>query len=1074
MFSKPPRIILNFCFCLCLEKMSFPRANIKRFNEATGCAPPPGLYDPKLNDRAHGGVLDKSDRFRAPKDVSDSSMAKTPAKQQLFAAPQSGKKVKSAAPADAGKIKELEKEIRRLMKEQGDKDRLLLQKAAEFKKRDGLSYKEIARVKDELQQVMGQMLTDLQKLEAHVATLEGDVQSYNELVSLVLKLDKSTGNRKREEGIPIDELSQKMKDEKVTVEAKLKLLKRKSENLQNRFLKALEDLGQGTKQLKLRYSAVLEENAKLVKKTADAQAQLEEAVQSRSALEEHRASLLDSNSCLKDKVQQFLAEQKVTSETLSLLSSTLAEKEENLSCLQTKFNELKNLHESQCKESLDRLNHLVERELVVSETTAGLHERLVELQAQNEDLAATLEETGELLSRTKDENGKLEEMLQQAEFKWELEKKQYLIQVEELMFEKSRAEGLINDAEGRVKELEADIVKQKSESDEQIQAINNQLETEKAELLQLQNKLGDLVFEKSKLHSEVGHLEAQLKLVRAESEETGAHANKAMEVIPELKQRIEELSNSKAVVEQKASELVEQNETLQQTLEKFQADFYSYSTKVECERKDVQTKIVSLTDEVEGLREQRDQMAKELDDWLTEKSELDIEVAKLQCRINVLEMENDQVREEKNKELESCKAEMERVTREKEQIEKDIEQYGIDLLSNAAQLQTLQAKLESKENEIKQLETEKQRLMADMKQLETRVRDSDAELSELQKSYEEKCTLCEDLVSDKERLQEDLQTQREQYEDLECRLQTTRADFLKRCSERDELLRKNEAKDKSLSVMSQQVSVLTQQLEQLTTSLEQKVSDCEKLTARCSEQEKELSLSVQQVSNFRQQIEDYKEHLQLKCEECDELQQKCDDIDVELTMCAKEAVNLQDTVEALKKEIATQSSAQSELVTKYGEEIEALKGQLERASSDEQLQADLDKYRTLYEELLAKVEPFLEQIDRFEMEKQILLGQNRNTQAEMERLGRNYAELLGHQNNKQKIKHIIKIKEENNALKLENQKLSEQVLKQKRQLEKFEEKNAPRRFDPVKAFKHSKENCSSATPKSPLRDANRR
>jgi len=38
----------------------------------------------------------------------------------------------------------------------------------------------------------------------------------------------------------------------------------------------------------------------------------------------------------------------------------------------------------------------------------------------------------------------------------------------------------------------------------------------------------------------------------------------------------------------------------------------------------------------------------------------------------------------------------------------------------------------------------------------------------------------------------------------------------------------------------------------------------------------------------------------------------------------------------------------------------------------------------------------------------------------MEALGRNYAQLLGHQNQKQKIKHVIKIKDENCALKKVN------------------------------------------------------
>lgn len=32
-----------------------------------GCAPPPGAYDPKTGDKATGGVVDKSERFKASK-----------------------------------------------------------------------------------------------------------------------------------------------------------------------------------------------------------------------------------------------------------------------------------------------------------------------------------------------------------------------------------------------------------------------------------------------------------------------------------------------------------------------------------------------------------------------------------------------------------------------------------------------------------------------------------------------------------------------------------------------------------------------------------------------------------------------------------------------------------------------------------------------------------------------------------------------------------------------------------------------------------------------------------------------
>ena len=301
--------------------------------------------------------------------------------------------------------------------------------------------------------------------------------------------------------------------------------------------------------------------------------------------------------------------------------------------LQQQLAELKTIHETKCRETEEKISSFQEREVLVNETTANLHERIVELQAQNEDLAATLRETGELLSRTKEENEKLEEIVRQAEAGWESEKKQLLIQVEQLVFEKSRAESMLGDTEDKVKKMESDMLDLKSLSDSQIEELTNKLDADKTELVQLQNKLGDLVYEKSQLHTEVGHLEAQLKIVKCESEETVAEANRAMEVIPELKKKIEMLDSEKTDFEKRAVELTEQNETLQTTLEKFQADFDEHSSAMEKERSETHSKIVSLTEEVEGLREQKDKMANELDNWLTDKSELDIEIAKLQCRI---------------------------------------------------------------------------------------------------------------------------------------------------------------------------------------------------------------------------------------------------------------------------------------------------------------------------------------------------------------------------------------------------------------------------------------------------------
>ncbi|KAJ9591651.1 hypothetical protein L9F63_001796 [Diploptera punctata] len=53
--------------------MSFPRAKIQRFNDTKSCAPPPGSYDPKLEAKVKGAVIEKSERFTEHKCLSQSS-----------------------------------------------------------------------------------------------------------------------------------------------------------------------------------------------------------------------------------------------------------------------------------------------------------------------------------------------------------------------------------------------------------------------------------------------------------------------------------------------------------------------------------------------------------------------------------------------------------------------------------------------------------------------------------------------------------------------------------------------------------------------------------------------------------------------------------------------------------------------------------------------------------------------------------------------------------------------------------------------------------------------------------------
>lgn len=58
-----------------------------------------------------------------------------------------------------------------------------------------------------------------------------------------------------------------------------------------------------------------------------------------------------------------------------------------------------------------------------------------------------------------------------------------------------------------------------------------------------------------------------------------------------------------------------------------------------------------------------------------------------------------------------------------------------------------------------------------------------------------------------------------------------------------------------------------------------------------------------------------------------------------------------------------------------------------------------------------------EQLNAFAAERNALLNENGANQEELNKLSDAYASLLGHQNQKQKIKHVIKLKDENISLK---------------------------------------------------------
>ncbi|NWT01534.1 HMMR protein, partial [Mionectes macconnelli] len=145
------------------------------------------------------------------------------------------------------------------------------------------------------------------------------------------------------------------------------------------------------------------------------------------------------------------------------------------------------------------------------------------------------------------------------------------------------------------------------------------------------------------------------------------------------------------------------------------------------------------------------------------------------------------------------------------------------------------------------------------------------------------------------------------------------------------------------------------------------------------------------------------------------------------------------------KEAETERTKESCLaqVTKLQETLEEQTGELKRELEAERsrkcinedvtssLKKEIKIWRNLYEDLYNKTKPFQQQLDAFEAEKNALLQEHGAAQEELNKLSDAYAKLLGHQNQKQKIKHVMKLKEENNHLKQDVSKLRALLSKEK-------------------------------------------
>uniref|UniRef100_A0A8C5LFT1 Hyaluronan mediated motility receptor (RHAMM) n=1 Tax=Jaculus jaculus TaxID=51337 RepID=A0A8C5LFT1_JACJA len=349
------------------------------------------------------------------------------------------------------------------------------------------------------------------------------------------------------------------------------------------------------------------------------------------------------------------------------------------------------------------------------------------------------------------------------------------------------------------------------------------------------------------------------------------------------------------------------------------------------------------------------------------------------------------------------------------------------------------------------------------------------------------CSIQEKMTKERNVFEEELklaleelnrvQQKEEQAEELVTQLEEQTKSAAEELSQLQVLLRDKEAElENCRTAHCQDTLVLQEKYHSTVQTLEDVTAQFESykasMTSTIEEQKLENSALQERLTKVERSAEDV-QHQMLTTESANQEYARML-LDLQNKSTQKEAEIKEITLSSLKK-ITDLQNQLKQRDTDFEKQLEEEKARIaEKESTLAELSEESNKWRLLYEELYNKTKPFQQQLDAFEAEKQALLNEHGATQEQLNKIRDSYAQLLGHQNLKQKIKHVVKLKDENSQLKSEVSKLRSQLAKRKQNETRLQDELNKalgiKHFDPSKAFHHEyKENF---TLKTPLKEGN--
>ncbi|XP_048189926.1 hyaluronan mediated motility receptor isoform X2 [Perognathus longimembris pacificus] len=607
--------------------------------------------------------------------------------------------------------------------------------------------------------------------------------------------------------------------------------------------------------------------------------------------------------------------------------------------------------------------------------------------------------------------------------------------------------------------------------------LGKQIQEMESAMEKMEAKLTAAVREKSALSANNASLEKQLmeltranELLKAKFADDGNQKNMRILSLELMKLKNKREAKLKSVLANQEGMEVKLQMT-QRDLEESKGKIAQLEGKlvsVEKEKMDEKCEIEKLLEYIEEISCASDQV---------EKYRLDVAQLKQDLNEKNCEVLNLKESIEENvilaKQVEELNAKCQLLEKEKDDlINKNKEQDG----NLNAEMQNLKMELILKKQKYEQLQQENLKIESLLQQEK-----------ELSSTLQQNLSNCqEEINKERENFKEELKStldelEEAQQKDLQTEILINQLEMDTRSAKRelrilkDHLAQKEVEVEKNNIIHMQATMILQKSYNNTLQNLEDVTAEFKSYKAAIASEMEDLKLENASLQEKLAMAEKHLQDVQHQIVTTESTNQEYARMlqDLQDKSALKEAEIKEITDSSLKKitDLQNQLRQQEENVKKQLEDEETRKS--EKENTVVELTEEMNKWRLLFQELYEKTKPFQQQLDAFEAEKQALLNEHGATQEQLNKIRDSYAELLGHQNLKQKIKHVVKLKDENSHLKSEVSKLQSQLAKRKQSEQKLKEELNKvlgiKRFDPSKAFHHeSKENFV----KIPLKEGN--